>query len=215
MEIISLIFDFFLHLDIHLERLVISYGSLVYLLVLIIVFMETGCVLTPFLPGDSLLFVLGAIAASGILNIHFLVALLIIAAIFGDTVNYAFGNYLGPKIFTNRESKIFDPSYLEKTHLFFDRHGGKAVVLARFIPILRTYAPFVAGCGSMAYQYFIFYNIFGAVLWVCLFGYGGYLFGNIPFVKTNISIFIIGIVFLSVSPAILHAIKVKYRKTSE
>ena len=176
--------------------------------------METGCVLTPFLPGDSLLFVLGAIAAAGLINIHFLAPLLIFAAVIGDTVNYALGSFLGPKVFKSKDSKIFNPVYLDKTHAFYDKHGGKAIVIARFIPILRTYAPFVAGCGSMTYSLFLFYNIFGAVFWVLLLTYVGYFFGNIPFVKNNISIFIIGIIFLSISPAIFHWLKSKNEKTT-
>ena len=213
MENLQIAIDLFVHLDAYLENFIDLYGEWVYPLTFFIVFLETGFVLTPFLPGDSLLFVLGAIAATGGLNIHLAAALLIIAAILGDTLNYSLGNYLGPKVFSNQNSKLFNPMYLSKTQLFFKKHGGKAVVLARFIPILRTYAPFVAGCGSMRYQSFIFYNIFGAILWVGSIGYAGYFFGGIPLVKNNISIFILGIVFLSVSPIILNLLRSRQQKT--
>lgn len=214
MEFLATFIDIVLHLDKHLQMLVQNYGVWIYLILFVIVFCETGLVVTPFLPGDSLLFVAGALAAAGGMDVHLLVVLLIIAAILGDAVNYTVGRYLGPKVFHNTSARILNPRYLEKTHAFYERHGGKTIVIARFIPIIRTYAPFVAGIGSMPYPRFAFFNVFGAVLWVTSLAYAGYFFGNIPWVKSNLSLVIITIIILSILPAIFEILRQKFSKPS-
>lgn len=212
MELISSFFDIVLHLDKHLQMLVQDYGVWVYLILFAIVFCETGLVVTPFLPGDSLLFVAGALAAAGGMNVHLLVVLLIIAAIAGDAVNYSVGRYLGPKVFHNDGSRLLNRQYLEKAHAFYERHGGKTIIIARFIPIIRTYAPFVAGIGSMPYPRFALFNVIGAVIWVTSLAYAGYFFGNIPWVKSNLSLVIITIIILSILPAIFEILRQKLSK---
>ena len=212
MELISSFFDIVLHLDKHLQMLVQDYGVWVYLILFAIVFCETGLVVTPFLPGDSLLFVAGALAAAGGMNVHLLVVLLIIAAIAGDAVNYSVGRYLGPKVFHNDGSRFLNRQYLEKAHAFYERHGGKTIIIARFIPIIRTYAPFVAGIGSMPYPRFALFNVIGAVIWVTSLAYAGYFFGNIPWVKSNLSLVIITIIILSILPAIFEILRQKLSK---
>ena len=212
MEVISSFFDIVLHLDKHLQMLVQDYGVWVYLILFAIVFCETGLVVTPFLPGDSLLFVAGALAAAGGMNVHLLVVLLIIAAIAGDAVNYSVGRYLGPKVFHNDGSRLLNRQYLEKAHAFYERHGGKTIIIARFIPIIRTYAPFVAGIGSMPYPRFALFNVIGAVIWVTSLAYAGYFFGNIPWVKSNLSLVIITIIILSILPAIFEILRQKLSK---
>ncbi|NUM60652.1 MAG: DedA family protein [Ignavibacteriaceae bacterium] len=174
--------DLFLNLDAHLHELIIYYGIYTYIILFIIIFAETGFVFTPFLPGDSLLFAAGTFAATGAFDIRLLIILLTIAAILGDTVNYWIGNRIGPKIF-QKESRFIKKEYLQKTHNFYEKHGGKTIIIARFIPIIRTFAPFVAGIGTMTYSKFILYNIVGGAVWVLLFVLGGYFFGNIPFVR--------------------------------
>ncbi|ACO74005.1 DedA family protein [Laribacter hongkongensis] len=203
MEFISFIIDFVLHIDQHLLELVAAYGPWIYLILFLIVFAETGLVVTPFLPGDSLLFVAGAIAAMGEMNVHLLVALLILAAVLGDAVNYAVGHFFGMKLFSNPDSRIFRRQYLDKTHDFYARHGGKTIILARFVPIVRTFAPFVAGVGRMTYRHFFSYNIVGALAWVLSFSYAGYFFGNLPVVKSNLSLLILAIIVVSVLPGII------------
>lgn len=203
MEFISFIIDFVLHIDQHLLELVATYGPWIYLILFLIVFAETGLVVTPFLPGDSLLFVAGAIAAMGEMNVHLLVALLILAAVMGDAVNYAVGHFFGMKLFSNPDSRIFRRQYLDKTHDFYARHGGKTIILARFVPIVRTFAPFVAGVGRMTYRHFFSYNIVGALAWVLSFSYAGYFFGNLPVVKSNLSLLILAIIVVSVLPGII------------
>ena len=203
MEFISFIIDFVLHIDQHLLELVAAYGPWIYLILFLIVFAETGMVVTPFLPGDSLLFVAGAIAAMGEMNVHLLVALLILAAVLGDAVNYAVGHFFGMKLFSNPDSRIFRRQYLDKTHDFYARHGGKTIILARFVPIVRTFAPFVAGVGRMTYRHFFSYNIVGALAWVLSFSYAGYFFGNLPVVKSNLSLLILAIIVVSVLPGII------------
>ena len=188
MELLATLLDIALHLDQHLQALVAAYGAWVYLILFLIVFCETGLVVTPFLPGDSLLFVAGAIAAAGGMNIHLLVVLLIIAAVSGDAVNYAVGHYLGPRVFHSRESRWLNPRHLERAHAFYERHGGKTIIIARFVPIVRTFAPFVAGIGSMTYKRFLLFNVVGGALWVLLFVPAGYFFGSVPFVKNNFSL---------------------------
>jgi membrane-associated protein len=192
--------DLVLHLDVHLLHLVRDYGLWVYAILFAIIFSETGFVLTPFLPGDSLLFVAGAVAAGGALNAHLLVALLIAAAVLGNTANYAIGRWLGRTFFTREGSRWLNPAHLAKAHAFYERHGGKAVVLSRFLPIVRTYIPFVAGMAAMAPSRFTAYNVAGAVAWVGLLGYAGYFFGNIPWVRANLTLLIVGIVVLSLLP---------------
>jgi membrane-associated protein len=192
--------DLVLHLDVHLLQLVRDYGLWVYAILFAIIFSETGFVVTPFLPGDSLLFVAGAIAAGGALNAHLLVALLIAAAVLGNTTNYAIGRWLGRTFFTREGSRWLNPAYLAKAHAFYERHGGKAVVLSRFLPIVRTYIPFVAGMAAMTPSRFTAYNAAGAVAWVGLLGYAGYFFGNIPWVRANLTLLIVGIVVLSLLP---------------
>ena len=203
MDLLSGFFDLILHLDRHLLELARSYGVWVYAVLFLIVFLETGVVVTPFLPGDSLLFVAGTIAAAGELNIHGLVLLLIAAAIAGDSLNYAIGHYLGPRVFRFDDSRFFKRAYLDRTHAFFERHGGKAIILARFVPIIRTYAPFVAGIGAMRYRRFLMFNVTGAVLWVALLAYAGFFFGNLPLVRNNLTAVILGIIVLSIMPGII------------
>ncbi|CAQ83544.1 MULTISPECIES: DedA family protein [Photorhabdus] len=199
------IFDFILHIDIHLAELVAQYGNWVYGILFLILFCETGLVVTPFLPGDSLLFVAGALAAldSNDLNVHVMVALMITAAIIGDAVNYAIGRIFGERLFTNPDSKIFRRSYLEKTHEFYEKHGGKAIILARFVPIIRTFVPFVAGMGKMSYRHFAAYNVIGALVWVLLFTYSGYIFGDMPVVQQNLKLLIVAIIFISILPGVI------------
>lgn len=203
MDLLSGFVDVILHLDLHLRELAQTYGGWVYAFLFLIVFLETGVVVTPFLPGDSLLFVAGTIAAAGELNVHVLVLFLIAAAIAGDSLNYAIGRYLGPRVFRFEDSRFFKRAYVDRTHAFFERHGGKAIIIARFVPIIRTYAPFVAGIGAMDYRRFLIFNVTGAVLWVVLLTYAGFFFGNLPLVRNNLTAVILGIIVLSVMPAII------------
>jgi membrane-associated protein len=202
------IVDLFLHLDQHLSQLISQYGTGTHLILFLIVFCETGLVITPFLPGDSLLFAAGTFAALGALDVRLVVVLLIIAAVVGDTVNYWVGSYIGPRAFRGNV-KFLKQEYLERTHAFYEKHGGKTVILARFIPIIRTFAPFVAGVGAMSYPKFILYNIVGAVLWVGLFVLGGYFFGNIPTVRENFTLVILAIIALSVLPIAVEAVRAR------
>ncbi|MGA7510670.1 MAG: DedA family protein [Erwinia billingiae] len=205
MELIRFVVDFILHIDVHLAELVAHYGMWVYAILFLILFCETGLVVTPFLPGDSLLFVAGALAAlpTNDLNIHVMVALMAVAAIVGDAVNYTIGRLFGDKLFSNPNSKIFRRSHLDKTHQFYERHGGKTIILARFVPIVRTFAPFVAGMGKMSYRHFALYNISGGLLWVLLFSYAGYLFGDLPVVQENLKLLIVAIIVLSILPGVI------------
>lgn len=201
MEYIAHFVDLFLHLDKHLGELVKEYGTWTYLVLFMIVFCETGLVVTPILPGDSLLFAAGAIAALGSLNPHLLVVLLTIAAVLGDAVNYQIGRYIGPAVFKKEDSRFFKRAHLEKTHAFYERYGGKTIIIARFVPIVRTFAPFIAGVGQMSYRQFALYNVVGAILWVVIGVYAGYWFGGLAIVKENFSLIIIAIVFISLLPA--------------
>ncbi|WP_273869635.1 DedA family protein [Serratia odorifera] len=205
MDIIKFIIDFILHIDVHLAELVAQYGMWIYAILFLILFCETGLVVTPFLPGDSLLFVAGALAAlpTNDLNVHTMVALMVVAAIIGDAVNYTIGRLFGERLFSNPNSKVFRRSYLDKTHQFYEKHGGKTIILARFVPIVRTFAPFVAGMGHMSYRHFAAYNVIGALLWVLLFTYAGYLFGNVPVVQENLKLLIVAIIIVSILPGII------------
>ena len=203
MELVSGFVDVVLHLDVHLVRMVAEYGVWIYAILFAIIFSETGFVVTPFLPGDSLLFVAGAVAATGGMNAHLLALVLVAAAFLGNTTNYAIGRWLGRHFFTDRGSRWLNPEYLDRAHAFYERHGGKAVVLSRFVPIVRTYIPFVAGMGSMTPSRFTAFNVVGAVAWVCLLVYAGFFFGNIPWVKGNLTAIILGIVALSLLPVVI------------
>jgi membrane-associated protein len=196
--------DLVLHLDVHLVKLVAEYGIWAYGILFAIIFSETGFVVTPFLPGDSLLFVAGAVAAAGEgLNVHLVFVLLTLAAVAGNSVNYAIGRWLGKHFFTNRGSRWLNPKHLERAHAFYERHGGKAVVISRFVPIVRTYIPFVAGMAEMQAREFTLYNVVGAVAWVGSLSYAGFFFGNIPWIKGNLTAIILGIVFVSVLPIVI------------
>lgn len=205
MEYIKFLIDFILHIDLHMQEMVAAYGIWVYAILFLILFCETGLVVTPFLPGDSLLFVAGALAAlpTNDLNIHIMVLLMITAAIIGDAVNYTIGHFFGERLFRNPDSKIFRQSYLRKTHAFFEIHGGKAIILARFVPIVRTFAPFVAGMSKMSYRHFAMFNVIGAIVWVVLFAYAGYIFGETKIVQENLKLLIVAIIFISILPGII------------
>ena len=202
MEALSQIVDIFLHLDRHLAPILEQYGALTYLILFAIVFCETGLVVTPFLPGDSLLFAAGAFAAVGSLSLFWLIVLLTIAAILGDTVNYWVGHFLGPRLVASPRIKMIRAEHMAYTHQFFEKYGGKTIILARFVPIVRTFAPFVAGLGAMSYGRFMLYNVTGGIGWVVICTVAGYLFGNLPFVKDNFSVVVLVIILLSVLPAV-------------
>ena len=204
--------DFVLHIDQHLIELTQTYGLWIYAILFLIVFCETGLVVTPFLPGDSLLFAAGAVAALGGMNVHIAAALLLAAAVIGDAVNFAIGKYFGEKLFAKPDSRMFKREYLDKTHAFYEKYGGKTIILARFVPIVRTFAPFVAGMGNMHYGRFIRYNIIGALMWVGLLTYAGYFFGELPVVKNNFGLVVIGIIVVSVLPMVVEIAKAKWGK---
>jgi len=207
MDLVHWFVDFFLHLDRHLAEVIQAYGTWTYALLFTIVFLETGLVVTPILPGDSLLFAAGSFAALGALDVSLLFVLLSVAAILGDTVNYAIGHFLGPKVFHYERSRFFNPDHLRKTHRFYERYGGKTIIIARFVPIVRTFAPFVAGIGAMTYWRFLAYNVAGGILWVAVCLSAGYFFGNLPIVKKNFSLAIVAIVLLSVMPAVVEYVR--------
>ncbi|HXE58279.1 MAG TPA: DedA family protein [Gemmatimonadales bacterium] len=212
METIKQIVDFFLHLDAHLGEIIRQYGVWTNLILFLIVFCETGLVVTPFLPGDSLLFAAGAFAALGSLDVRVLVILLSVAAILGDTVNYWAGKYVGPRAFTG-QVRFLKREYLDRTHAFYERHGGKTIILARFVPIVRTVAPFVAGIGAMNYPRFLLYNVVGGVVWVVIFVVGGYLFGNLPVVRANFTLVILVIIALSVMPLVVELVRARKQRS--
>ena len=203
MEMILKFFDMLLHLDKYIDLLIRDYGMWTYLIFFIIVFCETGLVVTPFLPGDSLLFVAGTFAALGSLNLMWLLVILSAAAILGDTINYWIGNYIGPKVFQMQNSRVFRKEHLDRTHQFYEKYGPITIVIGRFIPIIRTFAPFLAGVGSMTYGKFLTYNVVGGILWIASFTLGGYFFGNLPFVRKNFTAVIIAIIIISVMPTVI------------
>ena len=207
MELIKGLIDILLHLDTHLDFVIRTYGFWTYGILFFIVFLETGLVVTPFLPGDSLLFAGGTFAALGSLDVKWLMILLTAAAIGGDTVNYWIGYTAGPKVFNRQKSRLFNKEYLHRTHQFYEKYGGKTIIIARFIPIIRTFAPFVAGVGSMTYGRFVAYNVAGGIAWVVTFVLGGYFFGNIPLIKHNFSLVIVAIIFLSILPGIIEFLR--------
>lgn len=209
--------DFFLHLDEHLQAMIAEYGTTTYVILFLIIFVETGVVIMPFLPGDSLLFAAGAFAATGSLNLTVLLLLLLLAAFLGDTTNYLIGKHLGIKIlkWKVRNRQLVKQAHIDKTHQFFEKHGPKTIILARFVPIVRTFAPFVAGIGEMNYTKFISFNIIGGVIWVFGLTLLGFFFGNIPIVKENFEIVIFGIIFLSLIPIIVEAIRYRMNKNKK
>lgn len=209
MELIHQFIDLFLHLDQHLNQIITDYGIWTYAILFLIIFVETGVVVMPFLPGDSLLFAAGAFAAMGLLNIVWLLLLLFVAAFLGDTLNYMIGNFIGPKVF-RQDYKLLKREYLEKTQAFYEKHGGKTIIFARFIPIIRTFAPFIAGVGTMKYSKFLSYNLIGGLLWVSLFLVAGFIFGNIPAVKSNFTFVIFGIILVSFLPPAYEFIKQRF-----
>jgi len=212
MEFLKFYLDFVMHLDVHLNEIIQSWGMWTYLLLFLIIFCETGLVVTPILPGDSLLFAVGTFAALGSLNLKWTIILLSVAAILGDTINYWIGAILGPKVFNYENSKIFRKEYIDKTHQYYEKYGGLTIILARFIPIIRTFAPFVAGIGKMSYFKFFSYNVIGGIGWIILLVLSGYFFGNIPIIKKNFTIVIMAIIVISILPGITEFIRHKYLK---
>jgi len=207
MEIVINFIDFFIHLDRYLNLLISNFGVWTYLIIFLIIFCETGLVVTPVLPGDSLLFGLGAFAAADALKLEWLLLTLSTAAVAGDTVNYAIGKFVGPHVFHQEKSRFFKKEYLDRTHRFYERYGGKTIIVARFVPIVRTFAPFVAGIGSMTYSRFLAYNVIGGLAWVALFILGGYYFGNLSLVKENFTLVILAIIVVSIMPGIVEFVR--------
>jgi membrane-associated protein len=209
MELLKHFLDLILHIDKHLVELVSQYQSWTYGILFLIIFCETGLVVMPLLPGDSLLFAVGAIASKGDLNVFLVVVLLSIAAILGDTVNYWIGKVIGPKVFSSESSRWLNRKHLERTHEFYEKYGGKTIIIARFMPIIRTFAPFVAGIGKMSYGKFLLYNVVGGILWIALFTYAGFFFGEIPVVKRNFTLVIFAIIIISVLPAVFEVLRAR------
>lgn len=203
MELLKILVDIFFHIDKHLSEIIQNYGLWTYLIMFTIIFLETGLVVTPFLPGDSLLFAAGTFAALGALDLMWLFVFLSIAAVGGDTVNYWFGAYVGPKVFHKDKVRFLNKGYLDRTHQFYEKYGGKTIIIARFVPIIRTFAPFVAGIGSMTYWRFFSYNVIGGVAWIVLCTLAGYFFGNLPIVKENFSLVILAIIIISILPGVI------------
>jgi len=213
MDFIKEITDIFLHLDVHLDFIIRSYGTWTYAILFLIIFCETGLVVTPILPGDSLLFATGTFAARGSLDVWFVVFLLSVSAIAGDTINYWIGYKLGPQVFKKENSLFFNKEYLDRTHRFYEKYGGKTIIIARFIPIIRTFAPFVAGMGRMTYKRFITYNVVGGIGWIVILVLAGYFFGSIPFVKNNFSLIILAIIIISILPGIIEYLRHRYQSS--
>lgn len=212
MELIMALIDFILHIDLHLVEIIQNYGTWTYLIFFLIIFSETGFVVTPFLPGDSLIFVIGALGAKGALSFNFSLLLLILAALGGNTLNYFIGRMIGHKMLAMKNSRLIKKEYLNKTHAFYQKHGGKAIILSRFVPIIRTFAPFVAGLGKMSFYRYSVYNLIGGTSWVLLFMFAGFFFGNIPAVKHNFTYVIFAIIFVSLLPTIIPYIQSKRRR---
>ncbi|MCX5813053.1 MAG: DedA family protein [Proteobacteria bacterium] len=212
MEFIKYILDFILHIDVHLGAIIKDYGLWTYLILFIIIFCETGLVVTPLLPGDSLLFAAGTFAAIGSLDVLWLFILLSAAAIAGDTVNYWIGCFVGPKVFHKDHVRFLKKEYLDRTHQFYEKYGGKTIIIARFVPIIRTFAPFVAGIGSMTYLKFISYNVIGGIAWIAICVFAGYFFGNLHFVRNNFSLVILAIIIISIMPGVVEIVKHKYAR---
>ena len=210
MEMITSFIDMFMHLDKHLDLIIREYGMWTHAILFLIIFCETGLVITPLLPGDSLLFAAGTFAALGSFDMKLLTISLSIAAIAGDTVNYWIGYFVGPKVFSKERSRFFNRDYLDRTHKFYERYGGKTIIIARFIPIIRTFAPFVAGIGRMTYLRFILYNIVGGISWIGIFLCGGYFFGGLPFIKQNFSLVILAIIIISMLPGLMEFLRHKF-----
>ncbi|HSC80119.1 MAG TPA: DedA family protein [Chitinolyticbacter sp.] len=204
--------DLFLHLDTYLETFVREYGIWAYAVLFAVIFCETGLVVMPLLPGDSLLFVAGMLAGGGLFNIHVLCLLLFVAAVAGDALNYTIGRYFGHKLFANPDSKVFRRDHLEKTHAFYEKHGGKTIIIARFVPIVRTFAPFVAGMAEMSYAKFFTFNVVGAFVWVYSLTFAGFLLGGIAFIKNNLTLIILGIIFVSILPGLIEVARHKLRR---
>lgn len=215
MEIITQVLDFFLHLGDYLGMIIEAFGIWTYVILFLVIFAETGLVVTPFLPGDSLLFLVGAFAGLGYLNIIVVYVLLLVAAILGDSVNYWLGNKIGPRVFNKENSRVFNKEYLEKTRKFYDKYGAKTIIIARFVPIVRTFAPFVAGIGSMEYKTFFKYNIIGAFIWVTSLVFAGYFLGNNELVKKNIEVAIFLIIGISLLPMVFEFVKHKMEKRKQ
>ena len=211
MELITSFIDVVLHLDRYLQWVVTNYGTWIYLILFLVIFCETGLVVTPFLPGDSLLFVAGAVAAGGGMDIHTLFGVLALASFLGDNTNYWIGRFVGPRIFSREGSRWLNPAHLKRTQDFYHRHGGKTVLIARFVPLVRTFAPFVAGLGRMLYPRFVGYAFAGAILWIGSLTYAGYFFGNLRIIKENLSFVIIGIVLLSITPGVVEYLRNRRR----
>lgn len=214
-DFIGFIIDFILHLDTKLPELVASYGTVSYAILFAIIFCETGLVVTPFLPGDSLLFAIGALSAKGALDVYTIAFLLMLAAIIGDSTNYWIGYHIGPKVFRSETSRWLNRAHLERTNAFYAKYGVKTVIIARFMPIVRTFAPFVAGIGRMYYPRFLFFSVLGSFLWIGLFVAAGYLFGNIPVVKRNFTLVVLAIIFLSILPALIEAWRARRERKTE
>jgi membrane-associated protein len=216
MEFFAKLIDLVMHLDVHLNSLIVSYQLWTYLILFAVIFCETGLVVTPFLPGDSLLFATGALAAApgSPLRVHWLFMILGIAAVLGDTANYWIGHAVGPRIFNREKVRFLKKEHLEKTHAFYEKYGGITIILARFIPIIRTFAPFVAGIGRMTYWRFISYNVIGGVAWVAIFVFGGYFFGNLPVVRRNFTIVIFAIIIISVLPGVIEYLRQRRKAKS-
>jgi len=206
-DFLKTVFDFVIHIDVHLSAIIQAYGTWTYLILFLIIFCETGLVVTPLLPGDSLLFAAGTFAAKGDLGVMWLFILLSIAAILGDTANYWIGDYIGPRVFHKENVRFLNKEYLDRTHQFYEKYGGKTIIIARFVPIIRTFAPFVAGIGSMTYLRFISYNVIGGIAWIAAFVFAGYFFGNIPIVKQNFTIVISAIIVISILPGVIEFIR--------
>jgi membrane-associated protein len=214
-EFIQGIISFILHIDTHLTELISAYGALTYAILFAIVFAETGFVVTPFLPGDSLLFAAGALAALGTMNVWMIVGILFIAAVLGDAANYWIGHFFGKKIIESKNFPLIKKDHIDEAQEFYEKHGGKAIILSRFVPIVRTFAPFVAGVGRMDYTKFLMYNVVGGAVWIMLFTFAGFFFGNIPSVKDNFTLVILGIIFISVVPIVIETIKSKKKKSKK